>query len=130
MSDIAPYLANKILRWTAGNAMPSAPADVYLALYNGEPRVGGVEVTTTIRVAGRLALSFAALAEGLTNELDIDADVDFGAAAGEAALSHVAALDAAASGNLLWTKELPSGPYTVGAGTQVKFLAADVSFAA
>jgi hypothetical protein len=58
-SDLSTYFGNKIVRWLGGNAMPTAPANLYLALYNGDPKSGGTEVTTTIRVAGRITATFS-----------------------------------------------------------------------
>lgn len=131
MTDLSLYFANKLLRWMAGNAMPSAPASVFMALYDGDPKSGGSEVTTTIRAAGRLALSFAALASGTGNVLTTNADVDFGPSDGSVPnLDHVAIFDASSSGNLLWARALPGAPYNVTPGTDVKFLTGDITFTA
>jgi len=127
-SDVSKYLGNKFLRWLAGNAMPTAPASVYAALYDGDPKAAGTEVTTTVRVAGRVALSFAALASGVTNELDTNADIDFGNSAGDASVSHIAIYDASTSGNLLWSKQLVGGPYAIATGAAVKFPSGQVTF--
>jgi hypothetical protein len=130
MTDLSLYFANKLLRWMAGNAMPSAPASVFLALYDGDPKSGGSEVTTTI-AAARLAISFAALASGTGNVLTSNADVDFGPSLGSVPnLDHVAVFDASTSGNLLWARALPGAPYNVTPGTDVKFLSGDITFTA
>ncbi|MEJ2378807.1 MAG: hypothetical protein P8Y53_20800 [Pseudolabrys sp.] len=129
-SDMSVYLGNKVCRWLASNAMPAAPAACYAALFNGNPKVAGVEVTGTISAAGRVAIAFDAIADdGVDNEITNSADVDFGDAAGDVAnLDYVGIFDDQAAGNLLFAKALPGGPYAVSAGTPVKFLAGDLTF--
>lgn len=128
-SDITPYLGNKILRWLGGNAMPTAPAALFLALYDGDPRGAGVEVTENIRYEGRLAIDLAVPADdGDTVQMLSDGIVDFGAAESETDISHVAVFDAAAGGNMLWAKALSGGPFTAVVDANVSFGAADLAF--
>jgi hypothetical protein len=129
-SDMSTYLGNKLCRWLAGNAMPAAPAACYAALFNGNPKAAGIEVTDTINAAGRVAIAFDAIADdGVDNEVTNSADVDFGDAAGDVAnLDYVGIFDDQAAGNLLFAKALPGGPYAVSAGSPVKFLAGDLTF--
>ena len=110
--------------------MPAAPAGCYAALFNGNPKAAGVEVTDTINAAGRVVITFDAIADdGVDNDVTNSADVDFGAAAGDVAnLDYVGIFDDQAAGNLLFAKALPGGPYAVTAGTPVKFLAGDLTF--
>ena len=100
-SELSNYLANAILGWIDGAAMPAAPTDVYVALFNGDPTVtgtAGTEVTTTLRVAGRLPATWGATAG---RAKAISADINFGSAAGAADVTHAALFDAAAGGNML-----------------------------
>lgn len=100
-SELSNYLANEILDWFKAGAMPTAPASVYVALFNGDPTAagsGGTEVTTTIRVAGRLAASWGAVT---SRAIANNADINFGAAAGGATVTHAAIFDAASAGNML-----------------------------
>lgn len=128
-SDLSKYLGNKIARWLAGNAMPSAPSSIYIAVFDGDPKSGGTEVTTDIASAGRQAISWAALASNDTdNVLTSDADADFGAAEGPCDASHVAVFDASTSGNRLASKAIPGGPISILLGQTVKFEAGDLSF--
>jgi len=129
-SDMSVYLGNKMCRWLAGNAMPGAPAACYVALFNGNPKTSGAEVTATIRTAGRVAITFDAIADdGADNQITNSATVDFGEAAGDVAnLDYVGIFDAASSGHLLFSKTLPGGPFAVAAGTPVKFLTGDLTF--
>lgn len=125
-SDLSTYLGNKIVRWLGGNAMPTAPASLYLALYNGDPKSGGSEVTTTIRTAGRIAASLSVPASGTTNTMTTSADADFGAAAGGATVTHVAVCDASSAGNILASHSV--GSNTISAGQDVKFSAGNLTF--
>jgi len=129
-SDMSVYLGNKVCRWLAGNAMPAAPAACYVGLFNGNPKTSGTEVTDTINAGGRVAITFDAIADdGADNQITNSADVDFGAAAGDVAnLDYVAIFDAVSSGNLLFSKALPGGPFAVTAGTPIKFLSGDLTF--
>lgn len=127
-SDLSKYLGNKLAMWIAGNAMPAAPANIYLAIYNGDPKGAGTEVTTTIRSAGRLPVDWDAIVSGIDNILVNEADVDYGDAEGATSMSHVAAVDAASGGNILASKAIPGGTVAIELGTGVKFLAGDVSF--
>lgn len=100
-SELSNYLANAILNWHKGTAMPTAPTTVYVALFNGDPTAagsGGTEVTTTIRVAGRVGIAWGTVASRAVSN---NANVDFGAAAGGATVTHAAIFDASSAGNML-----------------------------
>jgi hypothetical protein len=130
-SDLSAYLGNKIVRWLGGNAMPSAPGTIYLALFNGDPRSGGSEVTTTVDATGRKAIALTVPASGSTpgtsNVLTSSADTDFGLSDASASITHVAVFDASSSGNRLASKAL-AVPIAATLGTPVKFLAGDITF--
>lgn len=121
MSDMSTYLGNKILDWMDGTTFPSAPADVYLALFDGDPKAAGTEITIDIDAGGRKAISFDALASGTDNSMSNDVAVDFGLSDGAESLSYVAVYDASTSGNLLFTKQLSGGPFAITIGMPVKF---------
>ena len=93
-SDMSVYLGNKVCRWLAGNAMPAAPAACYVALFNGNPKASGVEVTDTINAGGRVAIAYDAIADdGVDNEITKSAD---GWAAGDGAVRFLTQDDGAA----------------------------------
>lgn len=122
MTGKSDYLENKLLNWAyKGTTMGTAPAAIYVALFNGDPTdaaSGGTEVTTTVRVAGRVAGIFSAVSGGQTSN---SAEVDFGNAAGPATMTHFATFDAASAGNMLHAGALTGGTQGVLAGTPVKF---------
>lgn len=127
-SDLTKYVGNKIVRWFGGSAMPPAPASLYLALFNGDPRESGVEVTTDVRSAGRLAGVWTVPASNDTdNELVNSGDMNFGNSEGDADISHGALFDAATGGNMLSAKPLPAA-VSVTSGNAVKFSAGKVRF--
>lgn len=100
-SELSNYLANEILGWIKGEAMPTAPATVYIALFSADPTAAGTltnEVTTTIRTAGRVAVDWGTVA---SRALANDADIDFGASVGTATITYGAIMDAATAGNML-----------------------------
>ena len=120
------YLEARISDWLKGTAMPAAPAALYIGLFNGDPTnsgLGGTEVTTLIRVAGRMSANFTRAGGVLTSS----AVVDFGVAAGAATISHFGIFDAASAGNLLMYGPLTGGTQSVEAGINVSFAAGDLT---
>lgn len=122
MPGKSDYLENKVLNWAyKATTMGTAPAAVYVGLFNGDPldtAAGGTEVTTTVRVAGRVAATFGSVSGG---QVANSADVDFGNAAGAATMTHFATFDAASAGNMLHSGPLTGGTQGVLTGTPVKF---------
>lgn len=126
-SDLSLYLGNKIARWLGGEVMPTAPTDIWIALFDGDPKAAGTEVTTDVRAAGRVAATWDVPISGTGNVLTTDDVVDFGDSDGGADITHVAAYDASTSGNLLASKAL-SSPVTVILATPVSFDTGDITF--
>lgn len=127
-SDLSKYLGNKIVRWLAGETFPSAPTDVFIAMFDGDPKSGGTEVTADVNSAGRIAIPVTAPADNsVDNVLASDSDVDFGASESDCDISHLAVFDAQASGNRLGSKALGS-PVSPVIGQNVSFLAGDLEF--
>lgn len=128
-SDLSKYLGNKLARWLGGQEMPAPPTDIFIALFNGDPKASGIEVTTTVNSAGRLPVTWTVPASNATdNVLVSSSDVDFGDSEGDTDISHIAAFDAASGGNRLASKAVPGGTLDIPTGTGVKFLAGDLSF--
>lgn len=109
-SDLSKYLGNKIVRWLAGQAMPTAPTALYAALFAGDPKASGTEVTSTIRSAGRVACTWSIPASNDTdNVLANSATVDFGSSETDVpGVTHFALYDASTSGKRIGSKALPS----------------------
>lgn len=127
-SDLSKYLGNKLARWIAGQAMPTAPTQIYLALFNGDPKASGTEVSTTVSSSGRKAVVWTVPASNdVDNTLVNSAAVDWGTSEGDTDITHVAAFDAASGGKRLASKALLA-PVTVATGTPISFGAGDVSF--
>jgi hypothetical protein len=112
------YLDTAILNWIKGTTMPTAPAGVYVALYNGDPYSGGTEVTTTIRVAGRVAATFGAITSLTISNTGL---VDFGNAAGSATVSHFALFDAATVGNMIGGAAITGGAQSIATTNPTSF---------
>lgn len=128
-SDYSTYVGNKFIRWLGGNAMPSAPAALWVALFNGNPKSGGTEVTTSVASAGRMAATFTVPASGLTSTMPSDVDVDFGLAENDVDISHFAIYDDDTAGNLLASDVVAGGPFSILAGAPVLFAAGDINLA-
>ena len=128
MSGLSNYTQAALLNWLKGTAMPAAPSGVYVGLFNGDPTdtgSAGAEVTTTIRAAGRVAATYGNVT-GNTSMAN-NADVDFGAAAGAATVSHFGLFSAASGGNLLVSGAVAQAK-SVAATNLVKFPAGSLMF--
>lgn len=124
-SELSDYLANAHLAWLKGTTMPAAPATVYVALFNGNPTgagSGGTDVTATIRPGGRVAVPFGTVA---SREVPNNANIDFGAAAAGATVTHAALYDAETSGNMLYFSPLDNNR-TIALGDPVVIPAGDL----
>jgi len=126
MAGLSTYFSSAILNWIRSTSMPSDPAAVYIGLHSANPTDTGAtgEVTTTIRPAGRVAVTFAAPS---SKAIASDADVDFGNADAGATVTHFSLWDASSSGNCLGTAALTT-PRTIVAGDPVLFPAGDIIF--
>lgn len=130
MPDIADGILDQLVDWIVGKSDPTPAAGTrYVALFDGDPQGAGSEVTTTIRTAGRLAITSSMEASGTTNtgESSSTSDLDFGTAAGGASVSHIAIYDSASGGTLLASDALTGGTQTVTAGNPVKIPAGDLT---
>lgn len=118
--SMSNYLESALCAWIKGTAMPTAPSAVYVGLFNGDPTdtgAAGTEVTTTIRAAGRPAVTFGTEANGVITNSAI---ADFGNAAGAATVTHFAIFTAASAGNALMVGALSSS-VSVASGAATSF---------
>lgn len=128
MGEMTDTTKNTLLDWVTGKTTPAAVATRYVALFNGDPQGAGSEVTTTIRLAGRVDLT-AAMGAASTGTAINTALIDFGNAAGNATVSHFAVMDAASAGNVLASDILTGGSQTITTGNPVSFAIGDLSIA-
>lgn len=126
MGELTDTTKNTLLDWVTGKTTPAVVSTRYVALFNGDPQGAGSEVTTTIRVAGRVDLT-TAMGVASTGIASNSALVDFGNAAGGATVSHFAIMDAAAAGNILASDALTGGSQTITTGNPVSFAIGDLS---
>lgn len=117
------YLADELIDWVKGTDMPSAPANVYIALFNGDPTSGGTEITNTIKGSStRDAIALGAVTtSGNFRQADNTADITITASASAGATANYGAIyDAATAGNLLSYDTLTTSK-TITTGDEVKF---------
>jgi len=118
MSGKTNYLEN--LNLNALKAMTT-----FVGLFSGDPTdtgAGGSEVTTTLRAAGRVAVTFGSITSGTgANSIANSGELDFGDADAGATITHFGVFDAASSGNLLYAGALGGGSKSIDAGEVVKF---------
>lgn len=131
MSGLSTFLQSAVLNWIKGTAMPTPPETVYVALFSADPTDAASlssEVTTTVRVAGRVPASFGAIntASG-TGTIANSAAVEFGAADSGVAVTHFGLFDSASGGNMLGSGSVSGGAIT--AGSVVSFASGALSIA-
>lgn len=115
--SLSDYVKNWICNWIKGSAAPSAPAALYMSLWNGDPSGAGSDVTATIRAAGRVAITFGAVTDGVFSN---SAEIDFGLADAGATVTHFRIYDAASGGNAIGEAALDNSK-TILANDPVKF---------
>jgi hypothetical protein len=120
VSDLSAYLGDQVLDWLKGTTFDAAPADVYAALYNGDPAGAGTEVTGTVNLT-RQAISFGAIA---ARAMSNNADIAFGTANSGATATYFAIFDASSGGNLLFSKSI--GSNSISNGQVVKVTSGDL----
>ena len=117
MSNATNYFENLIANVFRGSNITGITP--YLALFNGNPGeagTGATEITTTIRVAGRLSIAFGAPSNGIITNSSL---VDYGLSAGNVTLAGFGIMDAASGGNMLAYG--PIGSIGILAGDSVQF---------
>jgi hypothetical protein len=128
MSDLTTYFGNKILRWILGHPMPTAPTFIWLALFNGNPKTSGVEVTGLINGYGRVPILFGDLALGTGNQITLASLMSFGQSENAVTVTHAALYDGVFGGNSFVSDAITGQPYSIAAGDLVEFQPGDINF--
>ena len=120
MTDLSNYAENILAGYIAGVAPPTPPASLYVALFSSSPGEDGTsssEVTTSVRLGGRLPVTFDAPVAG---KITSNIAVNFGNSAGAVTVSHVGLFDAQSGGNF-WAYRALSAPRNIQANAPVSF---------
>lgn len=124
------YLEEAITAWIKGTTFPAAPTSVFVGLFSSSPTdtgVAGTEVTTSVRPAGRVAVSFGAAAQvGGAAQIANNVAVDFGDSAAVATISHFALFSLVSGGNMLYHAALNTAR-SVQIGDSLLFPVGDLS---
>ena len=123
MTVFSTYFRDGILSYLKGTALPTAPANLYVALYSVAPSragTGGTENTTSIRSAGRVAIASsgwdAVEASGNSRQIKNTSAFSFGNADNTASVVFIGLWDAATAGNFYGGV---ASPFTSTAGAPV-----------
>jgi hypothetical protein len=129
-SDLSAYIGNKFCRYVNNQAdMPARPTNLFIALFNGNPKTSGTEVGATVNSTNpRQEVTFADIAVGAAHLLTSDIAVDFGNSEGAATFSHIGLFDDDAAGNLIASKATAGGPVSVLVNSSVKFQSGGITF--
>ena len=118
-----------ILNWLLTTEAVTRPTDWFIGLFDGDPTdagSSGTEVTTSVRVAGRVTVTFGASTGG-DPAANTNA-VNFGDAANAVpSVTHFGIFDAGSSGNLLLSGPLQGQPLAISAGQPVQFNIGDIT---
>lgn len=110
--SLSNYSETALCNWLRGSANMPAAATPYIALFSSNPTdtgLAGTDVTTLVRPAGRLAVTFGAPSNGvIANTIA----VNFGDSANDTSITHFGIYDAVSGGNLICYGAL-SSPRTV-----------------
>ena len=131
MADITTAYRQAIVNYLRGNGAPTAIADVFLDIYNGDPQGAGSSVLATVTGSGTRSSVKAALGAATSASPSVSSNasqivVSASAAAG-ATITHIALFDAATAGNLLASNALTSGSQTVVTGNPVNVPSSSLS---
>jgi hypothetical protein len=124
MSDMSTYLGNDLLNWIKGVSFAAAPANVYAALYNGDPDSAGSELTGTINLTRQIIAWGSVSARALSNS----AEVNFGTANASGTATYVVLYDAATAGNELSKKLITTASITSGEKVAIAIGALTLSY--
>jgi hypothetical protein len=121
MADKSTTLSNAMLNLVLRNvAYSPSTTNVFVALYVGDPKTTGVEISTVGTNYSRKQVTFSAASNGQTSN---NAEVDFGVASADYSASNVdyfALLDNSTGGNILYS-DLLTVAQKISQGNQPKF---------
>lgn len=117
MSDLSVYLGDMVLGWIKGTDMASAPADVYVALFDGDPDdtgSPGAELTGT----GGLTRAEATFGSIVARYMLNTNKLEFGAPSSDVTVACICLYDASTGGNRL-TRKMLAVPGVFTSGTPI-----------
>lgn len=98
--SFTPYLENKLLDHVLTNTAYTAPSTLYVSLFNGDPLASGTEITGTGYARKSATFSVTASAGTNTNNVEFEADADWGT------VNYAGIHDAVTGGNMLISASL------------------------
>jgi hypothetical protein len=118
--DLTAYSKDYLVNWLTGKADFPATTNRWYSLWSTDPQGGTpTEVTTTIRVAGRINFT-ADMADASSGTATDTTMIDFGNAAGGATIGWTGCSDASTSGNLIISHAITGSAQTVTTGNPVR----------
>lgn len=123
MADVTQSYRQAMVNYLRGNGAPTAIADVFLDIYNGDPQAAGSSVLATVtgsatRSSVKAALGAASAASPSVSTNAGAITISSSAAAG-ATISHIALFDASTAGNLIASHALTGGTQNIVTGNPV-----------
>jgi hypothetical protein len=124
--DLSNYLENKLIEHVLRHVSYTSPSTVYLALFTANPGEAG-DQTNEVSAGeyARQSITFGAAADGIClNTLDVTFPV---AASDWGTITHLAILDAATAGNMLFYGAASGTPIHITSTNIYKVLAGNLS---
>jgi len=123
MTILSTFFRDGILSYIKGTALPTSPANLYVATFSVAPSragTGGTENTTSIRTAGRIAIASSAWdaieASGNSRQIKNTNALAFGDSVNSVSVVYIGLFDAASGGNFIAGV---ASPFTSTAGAPV-----------
>lgn len=120
MAAFSNYFEDAITGWINGTTFPTAPSNLYVALYNGDPTdagSGGTQLFTRVAIASGGWTRGTGGAGTVSNTSQV---LITSSAGSSGTGTHVAVWDASTSGNLVFHGALASS-LSINAGDEVRF---------
>lgn len=120
MAAFSNYFEDAITGWINGTTFPTAPSNLYVTLYNGDPTdagTGGTALFTRVAIASGGWTRGTGGAGTVSNTAQI---LITSSAGSSGTASHVAVWDASTSGNLVFHGALASS-LSINSGDEVRF---------
>lgn len=117
MSDLSVYMGDMVLDWIKGNAMGTPPANVYIALFDGDPDdpdTPGSELTGTLGLTRQEVTFGSVVARYMLNTNKLE----FGIPDSEVTVACFCVYDAGTDGNRI-TKKVLTSPATFDNSTNI-----------
>jgi hypothetical protein len=125
MSDFSVYTAGQIADWMSQGTINTAPANLFIALFDDTGAERSSDFASGGRVSTAAGTDWTIVSTGFENA----SDIQFGEATVDVTnVQDIGLFDASTGGNEIARYTMTDAPFDVSAGTSLTFTAGNVSF--